>query len=246
VKRTLFTKRVIKNFRLNENFAFEELEIEKNESDVLEQVVSSHDDLKTEEEKISQDVEKVDVEKVDVEKIIEGLRKEYEVKLNEAYRRGFQEAEKFLRDELRVELNEHVQLLEQILKNFYEEISGLEQKIEKLILSLALEIAKKIVKREIEKDDDFVVNQVREAVKRVIGVEKIKLRVNPEDEKLIRELKPEILQMIDSSGDVIIEADPGIERGGCIIESDLGNVDVRLGTQFSLIENSLIEMLEQK
>jgi flagellar assembly protein FliH len=241
VKRTLFTKRVIKNFRLNENFSFEELEIEKSEDNVLEQVVSPHDDLKTEEEKISQDVEKVDVEK-----IIEGLRKEYEVKLNEAYRRGFQEAEKFLRDELRVELNEHVQLFEQILKNFYEEISGLEQKIEKLILSLALEIAKKIVKREIEKDDDFVVNQVREAVKRVIGVEKIKLRVNPEDEKLIRELKPEILQMIDSSGDVIIEADPGIERGGCIIESDLGNVDVRLGTQFSLIENSLIEMLEQK
>jgi flagellar biosynthesis/type III secretory pathway protein FliH len=165
VRRTLFTKRVIKNFRLNENFSFEELEIEKSEDNVLEQVVSPHDDLKTEEGKISQDVEKVDVEK-----IIEGLRKEYEVKLNEAYRRGFQEAEKFLRDELRVELNEHVQLFEQILKNFYEEISGLEQKIEKLILSLALEIAKKIVKREIEKDDDFVVNQVREAVKRVIGV----------------------------------------------------------------------------
>lgn len=241
MKRTLFTKRVIKNFRLSENFLFEELEIEKNESNIVEQVVSSHDDLKIEEEKISRDVEKVDVEK-----IIEELRKEYEVKLNEAYRRGFQEAEKFLRDELGVELNEHVQLFEQILKNFYNEMSGLEQKIEKLILSLALEIAKKIVKREIEKYDDFVVNQVREAVKRVIGVEKIKLRVNPEDERLIRELKPEILQMIDSSGDVIIEADPGIERGGCIIESDLGNVDVRLGTQFSLIENSLIEMLEQK
>ena len=35
-------------------------------------------------------------------------------------------------------------------------------------------------------------------MKRVVGVEKIKLRVNPEDEKLIKELKPELLQMLDS------------------------------------------------
>ncbi len=242
MRKTLFIKRVIKNFRFNENFSFEELEIEnRSETEVVEHVVSLNDDFKVDKEEISQDVEKVDVER-----IVEEVRKEYEAKLNEAYRRGFQEAEKMLQDKLQVELNEHIQLFERILKNFYEEINGFEQKIEKLILSLALEIARKIVKREIEEDDNFIVNQVREAVKRIVGVEKIKLRVNPEDEKLIRELKPEILQMIDSSGDVIIEADPGIERGGCIIESELGNVDVRLGTQFSLIENSLIEMLEQK
>jgi len=80
---------------------------------------------------------------------------------------------------------------------------------------------------------------VKEAVKRVVGVEKIKLRVNPEDEKLIKELKPELLQMLDSTSEVIVEADPAIERGGCVVESELGNVDSRISTQFSLIENLL-------
>ena len=129
--------------------------------------------------------------------------------------------------------------MEQVLKNFCNEVESFGTKIENFVLSLAIKIAEKIVKREIEKDNDFILNQVKEAVKRVVGVEKIKLRVNPEDEKLIKELKPELLQMLDSTSEVIVEADPAIERGGCVVESELGNVDSRISTQFSLIENLL-------
>ncbi len=249
MKRTLFTKKVIKNHFLSqklamkENFAFEELKPDESEKvkmansvdDKIEQVQETSDEVHYE-------VEQVEDDKFDFETLINQIRNEYELKISEAYQRGFNDAEKILREKINVELNEHILLLDQLIKNFYSEIESLGRKIESLVLSLAVEIAKKIVKREIDKNDDFVVNQVKEAIKRVVGIEKIKLRVNPEDEKLIRELKPELLQIADSTREIVVEPDPSIERGGCIIESELGNVDARISTQFSQIENEMFEL----
>ncbi|CUU09672.1 flagellar assembly protein FliH [Candidatus Kryptobacter tengchongensis] len=240
MKKTLFTKKVIKNQLWKERFLFEELKIDdldfKNLSDADakdESVVESLSDY------AQNSAEKGN--EVDVETIIAQVKDEYELKVREAYQRGFRDAERILREKMNNELNEHIALFEQLLKSFYNEVESFETKVEIFVVSLAIKIAEKIVKREIEKNDDFILNQVKEAIKRVIGIEKIKLRINPDDEKLIRESKPELLQMLGSASEVIIEADPGIERGGCIIESELGNVDARISTQFSLIENSLIE-----
>lgn len=251
MKRTLFTKKVIKNrslsqkFIFKENFTFEELKPDEPEelkpNDSMEKKEPT---IETNDNTVNSEIEQVDDEKFDFESIISQIRSEYELKVSEAYQRGFNDAEKILREKINAELNEHILLFDQLVKNLYSEIEMLEKKIESIVLSLAIEIAKKIVKKEIDSNNDFVVNQVKEAIKRVVGIEKIKLRINPEDEKLIKELKPELLQIADSTREIIVEADPSIERGGCIIESELGNVDARISTQFSQIENSLIETFE--
>ena len=243
MRRTLFTRKVIKNRLPEEKFLFEELNIEDPvEFDILK---LSDEGVKSEIEVGSSDEidfvqdERKNEEGVNIDAIIAQIRNEYEMKIAEAYQRGFKDAEKILREKVNDELKERIAILEQVLKNFCNEVESFGTKIENFVLSLAIKIAEKIVKREIEKDNDFILNQVKEAVKRVVGVEKIKLRVNPEDEKLIKELKPELLQMLDSTSEVIVEADPAIERGGCVVESELGNVDSRISTQFSLIENLL-------
>ncbi len=247
MKRTLSTKVIKgKGYFERQKFAFEELKVEERKDfepielprrnvavDVETDAKQVHNDKNVERE-------------IDIENIIAQIRSEYEAKLTEAYQHGFKEAEKVLRAKINDELKEQISRLEQLFKNFSEEIENLGKTIESVVISLAIEIAKKIVKKEIEKDEDFVIGQVKDAIKRVIGVERIKLRINPEDEKLIKELKPELLQIADSTRDIIVEPDPSIERGGCIIESELGNVDARISTQFSLIENSLIETFNQQ
>lgn len=238
MKRTLFTKKVIKNLSPREKFLFEELKIDEPvEIDILK---LSDENIESKIEAVQSDgVDFVQDEKIDIEAMITQIKNEYETKIAEAYQKGFKDAEKILREKMNDELREHIAIFDQLLKNFCNEVESLGTKIENFVFSLAIKIAEKIVKREIEKNNDFVLNQVKEAVKRVVGVEKVKLRINPDDEKLVRELKPELLQMLDSTSEVIIEADPGIERGGCVVESELGNVDSRISTQFSLIENLL-------
>ncbi len=247
MKRTLSTK-VIKDkgYFERQKFTFEELKLEeKKELDLLELPRQSNTIAPENDAKLVYDDKNVE-EKIDVENIIAQIKSEYEAKLAEAYQRGFKEAEKALKAKINDELKEQISRLERLFKNFSEEVENLGRTIEDVVISLAIEIAKKIVKKEIEKDEDFVIGQVKDAIKRVIGVERIKLRINPEDEKLIKELKPELLQIADSTRDIIVEPDPSIERGGCIIESELGNVDARISTQFSLIENSLIETFNQQ
>ncbi len=243
MKRTLFTKKVVKDGSPVEKFLFEELRID----DLSVWKLSSEDVRSEIETSSTSDVDFAQEERrsesgIDIESIISQLKNEYEAKIAEAYQRGFNDAEKILREKVNSELSEHIAAFDQLLKNFYSEVESLGSKIESFVLSLAIKIAEKIVKKEIEKNDNFILNQVKEAVKRVVGVEKIKLKINPEDEKLIRGLKPELLQMLDSASEIIIETDPGIERGGCVVESELGNVDSRISTQFSLIENLLLEV----
>jgi flagellar assembly protein FliH len=69
----------------------------------------------------------------------------------------------------------------------------------------------------------------------------VKLRVHPDDESTLRQRRVEVSSAIDSLREVVIEADDKIERGGCIVESDSGNVDARLSTQLRSIELVLFE-----
>lgn len=247
MKKTLFTKVIKdKDYVEKQKFLFEELKLdeERNFESLELQLHDVPNDIKIDTEQAHSD--KNIEEKIDIESIIAQIRGEYEARLAEEYQRGFREAEKFLKERMNDELKEQISRIDQFFKNFSSEVENLEKMLESVVISLAIEIAKKIVKREIEKNDDFVITQVRDAIKRVIGVERIRLRINPEDEKLIKELKSDFLQVADSMRDIIVEPDPNIERGGCIIESELGNVDARISTQFSLIENSLIETFNQQ
>ncbi len=242
MKRTLFTKVIKKRNHIESKFWFEELEPDDNRNQIM---IEPDTDDKSDE--VNTEREELRVEKrVDIDEIINQIKSEYEAKLAEAYQRGFREAEAILEGKMNEKLKEQIMYFEQMLKNFSNEVESFGQKIEIIVISLAVEIAKKIVKREIEMNDDFIVNQVKEAIKRVVGVEKIRLRINPEDEKLIKELKPELLQIADSTRDIIVESDSSIDRGGCIIESELGNVDARISTQFSLIENLFIETFNRR
>ena len=103
----------------------------------------------------------------------------------------------------------------------------------------SLAVAERIVKREIARDDEVVVRQVREAIRRIVGVETIRLRIHPDDEALVRSHRAELLASADSIRDVAIEPDDSLERGGCVIESSSGNVDARIATQLRQIDTAL-------
>jgi len=139
-----------------EKFLFEELKIEEPvEFDILK---LSDEGVKSEIEVGSSDEidfvqdERKNEEGVNIDAIIAQIRNEYEMKIAEAYQRGFKDAEKILREKVNDELKERIAILEQVLKNFCNEVESFGTKIENFVLSLAIKIAEKIVKRDIEKE----------------------------------------------------------------------------------------------
>jgi flagellar assembly protein FliH len=131
--------------------------------------------------------------------------------------------------------------LERIGDKLQAQIGDVQVRAEEAVVRLALSIAEQVVKREVRMNNTLVIQQIREALHRVVGVEHIKIRVNPADEAVVREHRTAVLSGSDAVRELVIEPDPKIEAGGCILESDSGNVDARLSTQLKKIESMFLE-----
>ena len=131
--------------------------------------------------------------------------------------------------------------LESLMANIRKEFSNLQQKSEEIVVRFSIAVAEQILRREVLLDNTIVLQQIKEGLRRVLGVDHIKIRVNPVDEAMVREQRAAIASGSDSLHDMIIEADEKVERGGCILESDSGNVDVRISTQMKKIETAMFE-----
>jgi flagellar assembly protein FliH len=166
-----------------------------------------------------------------------------EAQLQEAYERGRLQgsaeaiAARNEREEAeRLAASERIaSLLEHIAHQTSQFMNGLEQEAYRF----AFAVAERIVKREIARDDSVVMRQMPDAIRRIIGVETITVRVHPDDEMLLRSHRPALLSSSDSVREIIIEGDGTVERGGCILEGATGNVDARIGSQLRQIESAL-------
>jgi flagellar assembly protein FliH len=162
---------------------------------------------------------------------------EYEQGFTDGRARAEEEFERELESRIARERDQLFSLLDAIQTQY----ASFQQKAERTSIELAVAIAELILKRELATDREAVIRQIHEALKRVLGVERIKLRVNPEDEQLVRDRRSEILAESDSIREMVIEPDEAISRGGCIVESESGNVDALVSTQLHKIEEALLE-----
>ena len=173
--------------------------------------------------------------------------------LEEAFGRGIEEGRRQGEAGIAAELDrrlvqereratgEAVKRFERIAENLQGQIAQVRVRAEEAVIRLALSIAEQVVKREVRLNNALVLQQIKEALHRVAGVEHVKIRVNPADEAVVREHRTSVLTGSDAIRDLVIEPDPKIEPGGCILESDSGNVDATLSTQLKKIESLFLE-----
>lgn len=100
---------------------------------------------------------------------------------------------------------------------------------------LALAIAKKIVGHA-SQHEASVRHVVRTAMQKVANPRRMTIKLNPKDMDTIREFRQELLPVDDIGTQARLEADGAIERGGCMIETQLGEVDARVDQQLNTIE----------
>ncbi len=155
------------------------------------------------------------------------------------YAEGYKAAEGRVRSECDQKLEEEKLRIGLLLANVQEQLDSFEKRAERTVIRLAIAVAERILKREAAIDQETVLRQIREALRRVMGVGSVRLRVNPADEQIVRDHRAEVLGSSDSVREIIIEADDQIPPGGCILESESGNVDARLATQLKKIEAAL-------
>lgn len=115
------------------------------------------------------------------------------------------------------------------------------QRMETETVRLALAIAKKVIGTETEKPL-VIQHVVRMAMEKVTNPRHLVLRLNPADIEAITAIKSELIAD-DADMSLSLQPDSAIQRGGCIIETQLGDVDARIDQQIKMIETLLTDKL---
>lgn len=118
-------------------------------------------------------------------------------------------------------------------------IERLERKISREIIHAGLDLAEILIKQKLRTDQYYIRNIVNNAMGHVVANGKVIIKTNPEDWQIIKEIIDNREIETPNSDLVQVESDSGIEKGGCIIESDYGTIDARISSQLEVIRKAL-------
>jgi len=129
-----------------------------------------------------------------------------------------------------------IETLEKLLDELAQARKQTYERIESEIVGLAMAIARKIVGQELSTSPQIVVNVIRQAQRHLESAGSICIKLNPQDLEMLDREIPQLGSDLSNSGDLSFAGEASIARGGCVIETDAGNIDARLETQFKAIE----------
>jgi flagellar assembly protein FliH len=107
------------------------------------------------------------------------------------------------------------------------------------LVRLAMAIAERIVHSELVTNPNIVVENVRQALTRLVTREVVTLRVNPADHDTIRQHRDAIVAASDVEHLRIVE-DQRVDRGGVLVETDAGTIDSKIATQLREAKRAIL------
>lgn len=110
------------------------------------------------------------------------------------------------------------------------------------VADLAAKISERITQTAVTTNPEVIKNQVAQALEKVKDREHITVRVNPQDLDVVRARREMFQRLLEGPKTFEINGDPKVDRGGVIIETNLGNVDARISTQLQAIHVAMTEV----
>ena len=111
------------------------------------------------------------------------------------------------------------------------------------ILEISVDIARTIIKKELESDPQVLLNTIIDVLKTISKNEsKIVIKVHPHTVQFIKDTLPNITYEYGIDTKINILADPSIDNGGCVLQTNNGIVDASINTQLEIIKKALEEI----
>jgi flagellar assembly protein FliH len=91
-----------------------------------------------------------------------------------------------------------------------------------------------------------VINNVMQSLRKLKSRGDVVIRVNLADLNLTSEHTRDFIDRFENIKSISVLEDSSVDRGGCIIETDFGQIDARISTQLKEIEENILEMMPIK
>jgi flagellar assembly protein FliH len=143
---------------------------------------------------------------------------------DKGYAEGFQKGELAAKEEFKPVL--------ETAENIIQELSAFRKKmypkVEREMIVMVTSLVKKVIHFELSTKEDGVQEMIRLAVQAVLDKETMTIKINPADKEHAENFRPELQHLFGEIKNISFEPNTGIERGGCIIETNFGTVDARM------------------
>ena len=214
-----------------EKAAFDEIKRKNNQAQKIRQEAEDEakrilEEARRQAQELEADIQgKVD--KVEREAREQGLR--------DGRESGFQEG--------RGEVERLVEALHRIIASAIDRRNEIIESSETQVINLVLLIAKKVIKVISENQKNVVINNVVQALRKLKSRGDVVIRVNLADLELTSEHINDFMKMVENVKSVTVLEDSSVDRGGCIIETDFGQIDARIASQLHEIEEKILELM---
>ncbi|MCL2231130.1 MAG: flagellar assembly protein FliH, partial [Treponema sp.] len=170
------------------------------------------------------------------------IRQTLEAERNDARTQGKNEGKDSGFAEGKAEVDRLIERTQTVLERAQDKRGEILSETEKEIVDLVLLITRKVIKVISENQRDIIIYNVTEALRKVKAKGSVIIRVNLADLELATEHKQDFINIMEGKGSVNIAEDSSVDPGGCIIETDFGEIDARIASQLAELENKILEI----
>lgn len=160
----------------------------------------------------------------------QGYQEGLQAGLEEGRKQGQSEMAQMI-DAVKTEFVELVQMRRKVMADMEPEL-----------VTLAVDVAKRVVGDELKTNREVIVGIVRSSIATLQERDEILIRVNPSEYEIVKSHQAEFEAMVEGLRKFVVQPDGAIAAGSCAIETNLGNVDARIETQFEAIRQGLDEV----
>ena len=220
-----------------------ELIIKDAEEAAFREVKRRTDEVQTIKRQAQDEAEKIIAEAGEKARQIEtDSRAAFEAERKEAENQGRAAGRETGFGEGRAEVERLIQRTQVVLERAQDKRAEILEQTEQEIISLVLLIARKVIKVISENQKNVIVSNVVQALRKVKGRGNITIRVNMADLKLSTEHLKDFISLVEGAKSVQIVEDSSVDEGGCIIETDFGEIDARIASQLAELETKILEV----
>lgn len=133
------------------------------------------------------------------------------------------------------------ELLEQFEAAMDDQLDRLECQAARLVAG----IVEKVIAQKVAADDQIVVEVTRQALRQLEDAHSLTVTVHPDDKETLSEQKEQLRKVAGGLEDIQVSTDEDIQSGGCLLDSDGGEVDARIESQLMAIWDSMFGLARQ-
>ena len=159
----------------------------------------------------------------------------YQLGLEEGRTKAFQE----VASEITQKMSEFTKLIS-ALENIKKEVLA---QNEAHLVKLMYHMASRLSHKEMQQSDDSLVDIIRSAVSLAQDEENVRVSVAPAQFEFVEELKKQTGREFEFLKKIRFEPNPDVTSGGCIVETNYGEVDARIEQRIDQLWTSLSDLM---